>query len=370
MNRRTFTGLLLASPFALQSLARSEIASNSAPKSGELEVLRQKHRLPALASVAVLHGKICELSAVGVRKKGSSVPITTDDRFHIGSCTKSMTATLAAMFVEEGKLTWNTTLAQALPRLRNLHPGYTHVTVEDLLRHKGGLPSDPPDAAWSQAWKKIGTPMTQRAAFVSTLLEAPPAYAPGSRFVYSNQSYAVAGHVLETLASLSWEELIQQRLFSPLGMKSAGFGVPDKSGQIVEPWGHVIKGGSCVPIQQDNPPAIGPAGTVHCSLGDLASYAQLHLDRGKPLRLLSPASFQHLHTPLTGDEYACGWRSVPRGWAGGRALNHSGSNTFWYVVMWLAPERNFASIAATNVAGDEASQACDQVVANAIKRWL
>lgn len=370
MNRRTFTRILLASPLALHSWARSEVVSSSTSKSTELETLRQKHRLPALASIVTLNGKTCELSAVGMRKEGASIPVTTEDRFHIGSCTKSMTATLVAMFVEEGKLTWDTTLAQALPRLGNLHPGYAGVTMDQLLRHKGGLPGDAPAAAWSQAWKKIGTPMTQRAVFVSTLLEAPPAYAPGSRFVYSNQGYAVAGHILETLADHPWEELIQQRLFSPLGMKSAGFGVPDKLGQIVEPWGHVIKGGNCVPVQQDNPPAIGPAGTVHCSLGDLAVYARLHLDRGKKQRLLSPASFKHLHSPLPGDEYACGWCSVPRDWAGGRALNHSGSNTMWYVVMWLAPERNFAAIAATNVAGDDASRACDQVVANAIKRWL
>ncbi len=370
MNRRAFTRLLLASPFALNSWARSEVVSKSLNISVELETVRQKYRLPALASIATLNGKVCELSAVGVRKEGSSVAVTTEDRFHIGSCTKSMTATLVAMFVEDGKLTWDTTLAQALPQLRNLHPGFAGVTLDQLLRHKGGLPTDAPAAPWSQAWKKTGTPMTQRAEFVSSLLSAPPAYAPGNQFVYSNQGYAIAGHILETIAKRPWEELIRQRLFVPLGMKSAGFGIPDKLGQLTEPWGHVRKGDLCVPVQQDNPPAIGPAGTVHCSLGDLAAYARLHLDEGKTLGVLPPPAFHHLHTPLAGDDYACGWFSVPRPWARGSALNHAGSNTMWYVVMWLAPARDFAAIAATNVAGDAATQACDEVVSGLIQRWL
>jgi Beta-lactamase class C and other penicillin binding proteins len=366
MKRRDFTRLLLASPF-LASAFRALAAGPADSFRARLETIRARHDLPGMAALALLGGKIVEHEAVGVRKIGSSTPIAKTDRFHIGSCTKSMTATLAAMMVEEGKLRWDTTVAEALPQLK-IHPDYRAVTLDQLLRHRGGLPEHAPAELWSRAWKREGTPMTQRARFVASLLAAPPAHAPGSRHVYSNQGYAVAGHMLETVANRPWEELMRTRLFGPLGMSSAGFGVPDRLGQVAEPWGHTRKGGRMTPVQQDNPPAIGPGATVHCSLGDLATYARLHLDAGRTEKLLRPESFRHLHTPHSGEEYACGWISVERGWARGRALTHAGSNTYWYVVMWLAPKRNFAAIAATNV-GD-ADQACDEAIASLISRWL
>jgi hypothetical protein len=62
----------------------------------------------------------------------------------------------------------------------------------------------------------------------------------------------------------------------------------------------------------------------------------------------------------TGSNYACGWVVLKRGWARGNALMHNGSNTMWYVVMWLAPERNFSVVVATNIAGTDAEQGCDE----------
>ncbi len=79
--------------------------------------------------------------AVGLRRAGSDVAATTGDKFHIGSCTKSRTATLAAMLVEEGKLTWQTKLADVLPELAgSMHPDYRAVTLEQLLAHRAGVP--------------------------------------------------------------------------------------------------------------------------------------------------------------------------------------------------------------------------------------
>ena len=358
---------MMATPFVLSSALRATNAKPRASLADELESIRGKHGIPALSLLSILDGKITEHEAVGLRRADSTAEVTKKDRFHIGSCTKSMTATLAAMLVEDKKLSWNTTVAEALPRL-DIHPGFKEVTIDQLLRHMGGLPTNAPAAAWGRAWKRVGTPAAQRAEFVAALLASPPAHAPGDRYVYSNQGYAVAGHMLEIVAGRPWEEVIHERLFSPLGMSSAGFGVPDRLGQGVEPWGHARKDGRWVPIQQDNPPAIAPAGTVHCSLGDLAAYARMHLDRGKTQSLLSAQSFQHLHTPAPRQEYAGGWLSLDRPWAGGRALHHAGSNTYWYVVMWLAPNRNFAALAAAN-AGD-AARACDEAAALAIQRVL
>ena len=81
------------------------------------EAIRKKHDLPALAVVVVKDGQICDRAAVGVRKWGDPTPVTTNDAFHIGSCTKSMTATLTAILLDEGKLRWDTTIAGGVSRI-------------------------------------------------------------------------------------------------------------------------------------------------------------------------------------------------------------------------------------------------------------
>src|ERR1017187_9378276 len=132
-----------------------------------LEDIRKKHDLPALATVVVKDGAICDRLAVGVRKLGDPTPVTTNDVFHIGSCTKSMTATLTAMLIEEGKLKWDTTIADVFPELKGeMDQQYESVTVEQLLGPRGGVPGTPPSAAWSGVWKQAASPVQQRREFV------------------------------------------------------------------------------------------------------------------------------------------------------------------------------------------------------------
>src|SRR5947209_12764528 len=90
-----------------------------------LEPIRRKNKLPALAAAAVQNGKITALGAVGARRAGHVERVSLNDRFHIGSCTKSMTATLCAMLIEQGKLKWATTIAESFPELADkIRPEY------------------------------------------------------------------------------------------------------------------------------------------------------------------------------------------------------------------------------------------------------
>lgn len=331
----------------------------------------KEHNLPALTVVVVKDGRICEREAVGVRKSGDDAPVTTNDLFHIGSCTKSMTATLTAILIEEGKLKWETTIAEIFPELRGkMDKQYEAVTVEQLLHHRGGVPGAPPAAAWARAWKEIGTPTEQRREFVEAVLAQPPEAVPGTKMIYSNQGYTIIGAMLEKITGTDYETLITEKLFKPLRMDSAGFGPPGTNGTTGQPWGHTKKLFVTVPVQLDNPPAIASAGRVHCSLDDLARFVMLHLQRNATNGLLKPETLARLHASAKGGDYACGWVVLKCGWAGGTALMHNGSNTFWHVVMWLAPEKNFAVIAATNIAGDDAEQACDDAATAMISKWL
>jgi hypothetical protein len=71
-----------------------------------------------------------------------------------------------------------------------------------------------------------------------------------------------------------------------------------------------------------------------------------------------------------GTTYAMGWLVLDRPWGGGRVLMHNGSNTMWYCVVWMAPEKDFAALIATNQGGDRAARACDEAATLLVRKVL
>ncbi len=364
-----FAGILLAG--LLQSApAPSTTTSQPVPKRIDalLEPILKEHHLPGMSAAVVRGGKLTAIGAAGVRARGHDEAVTIDDKFHLGSCTKSMTATVIARLVEAGKLKWDTTIAEGLPDLREkMDPAYRNVTITQLLGHRAGVPGNPPPEVWGELMKDRSSTTKARQYVVEETLKRPPASPPGTQFEYANVGYVIAGVMAERAAGKPWETLMRELIFEPLDMRSAGFGAPGTAGQVDQPWGHVGAGEAALPIPSgplaDNPAAIGPAGTVHCSIGDWAKYVALHLAgaRGEA-KLLSAESFKKLHTPLEGQgqEYALGWGVVQRPWAKGIALTHSGSNTMWFCTVWIGPNADIAVLIATNQADEGARAGCDQ----------
>jgi CubicO group peptidase (beta-lactamase class C family) len=346
MGHRALVGCLFVSwacsdpPAAISPDAPVDAAPTWQDISPMLEPLRAQHGLPAM-TVGVTRGKeLIALGAVGVRKLGDPTIVEVDDRWHLGSCTKAMTATLLATFVEQGQLTWDTTLAQAFPTV-TIHADYQAVTLEQLLTHWGGAWTtlSTHQAALDLLIANQGPVAQQRAMFTALMLGEAAEIPPGTMYAYSNSGYMVVGAAMERASGLSWEELIRQRVFTPLGMSSCGFGAPGDATSVVEPWGHSVTTGTLRAVFGDNPPAVGPAGTVHCSMEDWGRFLADHSagDRGQPA-LLSPASYDRLHRIWPGGGYyALGWGVTSRTWAGGTAYSHSGSNTLWLSTVWLAP---------------------------------
>lgn len=335
-----------------------------------IEPVRQRYDLPALAAAVVSGERLLALGATGVRKRGASEVITRDDRFHLGSCTKAMTATLCALLVQDGLLRWEQPIREVLGEGRSVHGGYEAATLEQLLTHHAGVPATIPSALWAELWDFSGDPSAARARLATGILERAPAAVPGTRFLYSNAGTALAGHLAELCVGQSFEDLLRDRLFGPLDMTTAGFGPPGAPGALLEPWGH-RQDGSPVPPgpAADNPVAIAPAGRVHASIADWGRFIQLHLQgpRGAS-SLLSPEICARLHRPYPDHEirYAGGWRVEERDWAGGRVLTHAGSNTLWHAVVWLAPTRDRALLVACNQGGSAAERACDEAIARLI----
>jgi CubicO group peptidase (beta-lactamase class C family) len=338
-----------------------------------LAPIRRSYKLPALAAAAVRGGRVVALGAVGVRRAGHAEPVQAGDRFHIGSCTKAMTATLCGLLVERGKFSWDSTVAEVFPDLApELAEGYRPVTLEQLLTHRSGLAEgiDFNSKVWPKVCDLSGPLPDQRLALLRLVFGSAPDAAPGSTYQYSNCGYAIAGAMCERVTGRAWEDLMREMLFEPLGMTTAGFGPPGTPGQADQPWGHQLgffrRRWQALPPGEkdsDNPLVIASAGCVHCSLADWAKFVLLHL--GGPHGsgpLLRPDTVRLLQSPTLGGDYAFGWTVTERDWAGGKALTHSGSNTLWYCVVWLAPNRGLGVLAATNLGTDAAVMACDKAV--------
>jgi len=336
-----------------------------------LEPIRQKYKLPAMAGAILTSKGLEAVGATGVRKSGTPVSVTVDDKWHLGSDTKAMTATIIAALIEKGKLRWDETLGQIFPHIAaSMNPQMREVTILDLLSHRAGLPHD---VAWRQFASSGASLQEQRQAVVKQVSSMQPASPPGSRYEYSNVGFVLAGAIAERVTGDSWEDLITRIVFQPLGMKGAGFGGLGTPGKIDEPWPHYANGqptpnnGPTI----DNPEVMGPAGTVHCSISDWAKFVADHLrgDRGEKA-LLKPESYRQLHTPAFGGNYASGWLVVDRPWGGGTVLNHAGSNTMNYAVVWVAPKRDFAVLVCTNQGGDSAAKGTDEAASALIKLHL
>jgi CubicO group peptidase (beta-lactamase class C family) len=215
-----------------------------------LEPIRAANKVPAVACAVVLSNRIAGIGAVGLRKFGvPSSPVTLEDKWHHGSLTKSMTATLAAILVREGRVQWQSTLADVFPDWApRMNAAWRAVTLEQLTSNRGGAPGDlSASGIWTLLWNFVGTPRESRRLLLERLTVLAPSSPPGTQYEYSNAGFALAGHMLETVMDQPWEELMTIRLFEPLGMASAGFGVPATPRYINQPWGHQVANGQPAP---------------------------------------------------------------------------------------------------------------------------
>lgn len=353
------------------SMASADEPKPETPKdvSDLLTPLREKHKVAALA-VAVIEGdRLSRLGAVGLRARGSEAKVELGDRWHIGSCTKAMTATLCARMIEQGKLKWDTKVSDIfIDKLDQIHADLHDATLEQLLTHRAGLEANPPFPLLLRLTLEKGSRDARETLLSNGWLKSVPQSAPGTKWLYSNSGFMLAGMMAERTADKDWELLMREQIFEPLEMKSAGFGAPGSADEVDQPRGHLSSGFGLKPgPTADNPRGLGPAGTVHCSLQDWSKFIALHLQAARgECRLLTAESFQKLHEPHSinekSDGYACGWLTLKREWGDGPVLFHNGSNTKWYCDVWIAPKRNFAVMAVTNVGGPNAAAATDAAV--------
>jgi CubicO group peptidase (beta-lactamase class C family) len=330
----------------------------------EIDEIRKDTGTPGLTYATVRNGQVVLSGATGLRKMGSESPILVGDKMHLGSCTKAMTAALVATLVEEEKLTWNATLGELFPEQREqMHEDYRVVTLDLVLRHRGGLPAN---LNWSRLEGKTDT--EKRWDVLRRVTSKPPIGPPGESYLYSNVGYAIAGLVAENITGKPWQELMGTRIFEPLKMDSAGFGIPGKKNTVDQPWGHrKVLFFRETPSQTDNPSPLGPAGTVHATVEDWGKFATIFTDKGrKDNPILTTGQIEHLTTlSEPTHDYALGWL-VDEKAEQAVELAHSGSNTLWYCTVRVIPGRNLVLLVATN-SGTAGAKSCQRVIAAQLK---
>lgn len=386
LGRRECLKALALSAAVLPALtARAQARPASADLTATLEPVRQKYGLPALAAATVRAGQLQSSGACGVRALGTTVPVTVHDRFHLGSDTKAMTALLCGMAVEGGKLRWDSTFGEVLGRVvPGLNPKLAAVTLEQLLSHSAGIPSD--TDAMKQLYYNTDafdynlTPLRLR--MLSAWKANAPISTPGTAFHYANFGYLIAAAMLEAATATPWEELITRRIFEPLKLTTAGLGAQATPGKLDAPVGHAINAdGSVTPMYwgaaADLPPAVGPAGNAHMSVLDFATWAGWNAGGARRApALVKPetlARIQRGHvdtgripdakpgTPSEG-RYALGWGVVKWAFMKNAVLEHNGSNSMNLAKVLVDPVADLAVTAVTNFPGPKAEEALGEVM--------
>jgi len=298
------------------------------------------------------------------------------DRFQLGSNTKAITATVLATLVEEGKLSWKTTLADVFPEWRDsMSAEFRAVTSDLLLSHHAGISAfeDTDDKDFKSIPRLSGTPVQQRAAFTAWVLRGKPA-GPVGTGLYSNGGYTVAGAVAERIAGESWESLVRARVFKPLGLAGA-FSWSDSS-DVNQPWGHHETRNGTKPIDpldrdEQLPAIIWPAGSVELSLDDYARFLQIHLRglEGRDTPMLKAATIKYLHTSPVNppDKYALGWGVQE--FDGAPSSVHVGSAGAFIAMTILQPTRDLGVAVFANAGGDRGKAASTDAIKALIHRF-
>ena len=321
---------------------------------------------PAALAVRVTTST-ADVQVRGVQRTGGAA-LNGDEAFPMGSMTKSMTATLAGVQVQEGRLNWTSKVLDVLPELAGTtRAEYATVTLTDLLAHRGGIfPAVTPEQI-ALLPALLGTPTEQRLQLTRWMLQRASTSHPGARTQYSNGGYVVAATMLERASGQAYESLLQAKVFEPMGF-TVRFGTP---GAVAgEPWGHAAATGNTWqaidPVSPDAQfPAFGnPAGGAKLSGAAFARYLQMHLRayRGMTGEVLTPATARVLHT-LVQDGIALGWEDGKD--LEGRALQwHNGSDeSSYYGLMAMSLAADMAAgVVVTGYGANSESDASEVVV--------
>jgi len=315
---------------------------------------RNRYKIPAIAVMVMNSDTIFLQEIIGVRVFDKPDLATLDDYFHIGSCSKSVLAVMAAKLIEQNKLTWQSKFFDVFPELKeNAKPDYHNISLEDLLLCEAGI--KPFTNAKTEQFPEYGpSVMDKRLAFIKHLIEQPPSSRQKKgkfKHIYSNASYTMAAAMLEKISGQKYEELVKNSLRDGFGL-TVHIGWPN-SISAEQPWGHHIAKDKIESLPPDHqyrlPFLITPAGDLSMTVKDYAKYTHLHLQGLMGVdNYLSCDSYEYIHFRHKGFSLGIG-----NGVMNGRRFSgFDGSAGTFFCRSIIAPESNFAFTIMTNAGSD------------------
>lgn len=328
--------------------ASMRVRGTTAQLAAIVDSLRNAFGLPAVGSAIVSTEGLIAIGVAGTRRFGQNIPVTENDKWHLGSNTKALTGVLAGMAVEAGVLTWSRTVAQAFPDLAGTtRAEYTGVTLAELLSHTSGVVN-------TTAGVPLNTDLpAARLAWTQYTTSQAPQNARGI-YYYSNNGFGMAGAMIERAWGSSYEQLMASKIFTPLALVDVGWGPTNLPGSNAQPVGHRRTGGTWVTCDAcDNRPGLSAAGTLHMPLRSWARIIQelLLADRGRS-QMLSQTMARTLTTNAVpaggGRAYGMGWTLA--GTPAQRVVGHDGSNTTNHSRAMMYPDNGYAILITMNAA--------------------
>jgi len=253
----------------------------------------EQYGVPGAAVVVVHDDKVVFIKGFGVRRDGRPQPVDEETLFMMASVTKTFTSALVGTFVDEKKFGWDEHVIDHLPELV-LYDSYATrmVTPRDLLAHRSGLPPFTGDLLEPLGYDR--KEILRRIRYIR------PQWSFREKAGYSNPGFFAAGMLAAREGGKSWDELVHERLFRPLGMNSSGTSHRDWEKSTNYAAAHVVAAdGGLEVVPWDNHDPLGPAGSITSNAKDMAQWLRMQLNDGEVdgVRVLSAEAVREMHKP-------------------------------------------------------------------------
>lgn len=235
--------------------------------------IMRRSQVPGMAVAVVIDGKTVLAQGYGTREAGKQAPVDAQTVFQIASISKSLSATVAAIAVSKGRASWDDPVSRYLPdfRLSNAYVS-ERATIGDFFAHRSGLPGTAGDDLEDLGFSR---------GDVIARLRLLPLDAFRTSYHYANFSTTIGAEAVAKAAGRPWEQLADDQLFKPLGMKSTSYRYGDFEARGNRAVLHAYQHGRFVPAGQRNADQQAPAGGVSSTVVDLAEWLKLLLADGQ-----------------------------------------------------------------------------------------